>query len=252
MTTTYNLSISKNPQFQTVTGLTNQTFNRNNIVSGQMATEAQIQQLWQDIIRLEERIDYCCRDIVFWDVQVRIRDKFGNIITDFLENRSTGIARRGKNFTMTFPIKAAAKYENHWARVNNSNDYAPDDTNRVGCYVAGRNSQIENMCGLFYRGTSGQYYEMSERKTTGMIAVGATNITATGSAPFAGVFRVDLATGNEINYYNALPGNTHFAYAAQDGTVTINVLHPITTASGDAKASGRIYRFDWRDVTLGG
>lgn len=248
----YKLAISRNPQFQTVTGLTNQTFNRNNIVSGQMATEAQIQQLWQDIIRLEERIDYCCRDIVYWDIQVRIRDRFGNIISDYLENRTTGIARRGKNFTMTFPLAAAPKYENYSTRAYSSDDYASDDTDHIKCYVAGRPSMVENMCGLFYRGTSGQYYEMSQRKTTASIAVGTLQSgNIAGSAPYAGVYNV-LNDGAESNISNNIAASTHFAYAAQDGTVTINVVLPITQASSTNKYAGRIYRFDWRDVSLGG
>lgn len=252
MTTTYNLSISKNPQFQTVTGLTNQTFNRNNIVSGQMATEAQIQQLWQDIIRLEERIDYCCRDIVFWDVQVRIRDRFGNIVSDFLENRTTGITRRGKKFTMTFPLKAIPKYENETSRPFYPGDYASDDTNRLGCIISGRSNTIENMCGLFYRGTSGQYYEMSQRKTTSGIIPGTTQQgNPTQVSVYPGVYNVGL-DGSENNISTSITANTHFAYADQDNTVTINVLLPITTSSGTKKAAGRIYRFDWRDVSLGG
>lgn len=242
MTTTYSLSISKNPQFQTVTGLTNQVFDRNNIVSGQMATEAQIQQLWQDIITLEQRIDYCCRDIVYWDIQVRIRDKYGNIITDYLDNRTTGIARRGKNFTMTFPLKAVPKYEQE-----KSAGIAPEyfvDGDRTACVLNGIYTLIHNFCSLLYRGNSGQYFEMSNRKTVLGLAVGAYfNYTID--------VKEIMADGTERDPSSGAYVNKLFAEISGQDDITIKSFWPIDSI-GTEKTYGRVFRFDFRDVTLGG
>lgn len=253
MTTTYSLSISQNPQFQTVTGLTNQVFDRNNIVSGQMATEAQIQQLWQDIITLEQRIDYCCRDIVYWDIQVRIRDKYGNIVTDYLDNRTTGITRRGKNFTMTFPLKAIPKYESQTSNGTNANYFPGGDI--TACIYNGTSYTLYNdLCSLLYRGNEGQYYEMSQRKTTGGLGIGivsasqnGTNILADGSE----YSRIFSNSGN-VNHQNK-----HFTSVDGDGNISILCNLPIDNALVDSvrdnntKAYGRVYRFDLRDVTIG-
>lgn len=239
--TTYNLAINRNPDFQTVNSLTNLVFDRNNVRSGRMATEDQIQQLWQDIIRLEERIDYCCRDIVYWDCQVQIRDKYGNIVSGYLENRTTGITRRGKNFVMTFPLKAVAKYENNFLNNLNANNFI--DNNNLLCFKNDVTDYvIKGICPLLYRGTEGQYFNMSDRKTTAGLAMfyrgnGLTieNVTENGSIqPHA----------------TSITNMTHFASKDTNDNIFIQVNYPIDTVA-NTKMYGRIYKFDVRDVTIG-
>lgn len=259
MSTTYNLSISKNPQFQTVLSLANKTFDRTNVRNGYMATEDQIQQLWQDIIDLEERIDYCCRDIVFWDFRVRVRDKYGNIVSDYLQNRTTGIMRRGKNFVMTLPISAIPKYEGATAFTSTGTNVDGD----YSCYTPVQRSRpFHDICGLIYRGKSGEYYEMSQRKTTN-------GLDPNGPGAFS-VYHVD-ADGN-VSPYNMIntsstsgegsyiPGSTHFAYVGENDVLYMSVYYPIPEANvrwatGSSpetrKPYGRIYQLDVRDVTLG-
>lgn len=257
--TTYNLAVSQNPSFNTVNSLTNTTFDRNNLRSGRMATEDQIQQLWQDIIRLEERIDYCCRDIVFWDFRVRIRDKYGNIITDYLENRTTGIARRGKNFVMRLPIKAVPKYE---AEIQGTSGPTYVDNDPKKCLTDGQSYTFANgLCSLLYRGSSGQYYDMSNRKNGNYLGVGLQKGGIQTSSPVQ-VVMVDV-DGNQGTYYplpdgiNDIRPNWHFATADEEGNIDIQCYFPIGfglskfTGGSSRLPYGRIYRIDLRDVTLG-
>lgn len=115
----YEIDFSTDPVFNSVTGLTNTTFDINNIRSGYMATEDQISQLYADIVRNEKRRDECCRDIIIWEAHVQIvrmntlnidatRNTLmggGSVISTFDENVSVGTARRGLSYTVTFPIK---------------------------------------------------------------------------------------------------------------------------------------------------
>ena len=258
MTTTYNLSISKNPQFQTVLSLANTTFDRTNVRSGYMATEDQIQQLWQDIVRLEERIDYCCRDIVFWDFRVRINDKNGNLISDYLANRTTGIMRRGKNFTMKLPIKAVPKYESqHTFNAGSSTTCLADGSSR---YLP-----INGLCSILYRGTEGEYYDMSVRKN-GYVLPGNVNIgsTSTVSNPPSNInftaVSVDI-NGNIGNYpfisNNNAVLNTHFARVDENNDIYMDVYQSVNQPvvimrdGNPALPYGRIYYLNLRDVTLG-
>lgn len=108
----FKLALSDNPVFETITGLTNTTFDSNNIVGGRMATEAQIKALWEDINVLEQRVDYCCRDIVVWKTYTRIiAEDSGIVISDWLENAVMGTTRRGVPFTVEFsPTHDSSKY----------------------------------------------------------------------------------------------------------------------------------------------
>lgn len=245
--TTYNLAVNKNPDFQTVNSLTNLVFDRNNVRSGRMATEAQIQQLWQDIILLEERIDYCCRDIVYWDFRVRIRNKYGNIMSDFLDNRTTGIARRGKNFKMTLPIKAIPKYEMNQAG-SDASSYFIDGNNKKCLIDGGVSTAINGLCSLLYRGDSGQYFDLSERKTTGALAVGTNSAV---NSFFARAIDVD---GNEIPNVNMLQRgysqNLYFATTDNQNNIIVDCQYPIDSTS-TTKHYGRVFYLDIRDVTLG-
>lgn len=114
-----NLSQSSNPSFNTITGLSNTTFSPINLVENRMATEAQIQELYQDIVAAEQRRDYCCRDIIVWEAHVQVvrmntlniksptnlLQGGGAVISDFDENVNIGTMRRGLDYTVTFPLK---------------------------------------------------------------------------------------------------------------------------------------------------
>lgn len=222
-----------------------------------MATEDQIQQLWQDIIRLEERIDYCCREIVYWDFRIRIRDKFGNIVSDYLENRTTGITRRGKNFTMKLPIKAIPKYEMNIAGINTASAYI--DGNNLNCVQDGTLNTIANgLCSLLYRGTSGEYFEMSQRKTTAALGFSRTASGTNAMESFMVDENGNVGNANYINstYNFRFPLNSHFAYVNDENDVLIDVMFPIgdlerfSGNTDDRRPYGRIYQFDLRDVTL--
>ena len=114
----YKLSLSSNPSFNTVTGLTNTTFDPVNYVENRMATEQQISDLYNRIVGEEKRRDECCRDIIVWEAHVQIvRMNTSNIdssnilvgggavISNFDENVSVGTMRRGLSYTVTFPVK---------------------------------------------------------------------------------------------------------------------------------------------------
>ncbi len=117
----YNIDFSDNPSFNTVLGLSNTTFNPNNIVSGRMVTEQQLQETWQRIYDDEQLIDRCCRDIILWEAHVQVvrlntnslggtapnnyYNSGGVVVSDFDENVTVGIMRRGMKYTVTFPLK---------------------------------------------------------------------------------------------------------------------------------------------------
>lgn len=115
----YDLDFDDNPKFNTVLGLSNTTFDPNNIVSGRMVTEQQLQALWQRIYDDELIIDRCCRDIILWEAHVQIvrlntntldpnlgfPTAGGVAVSPFADNVSVGVARRGLPFTVTFPLK---------------------------------------------------------------------------------------------------------------------------------------------------
>lgn len=64
MSTTYDIEISKNPSFQTVSGLTNKTWDPETvpIVSGRGATEDQLQVVDERIIELSNNVPECTDD----------------------------------------------------------------------------------------------------------------------------------------------------------------------------------------------
>lgn len=266
MATTYNLAITRNPNFNTVLGLTNTVFDRNNVRSGQMATEDQIQQLWQDIIQLEERIDYCCRDIVFWDFRVRVRDKFGNIMSDYLENRRTGIMRRGKNYIMEIPMEPVPKYEVESTGAPSIATSWFVDGNRKKCILNGYSGAyggltiINDLCSIIYRGADGEYYEMSNRKTTDYLSYTGNSLVCHVVDENGNEGTYNIAGNNSTSNRNAYMGmNTHFAYV-ENGKIYVRVLYPVSnlesfngsSAADSVKPYGRIYYLDVRDVTLGG
>lgn len=121
----YKFNFSSDPSFNTVTGLSNTTFNPTVTVENRMATEAQIQELYRDIVAAEQRRDYCCRDIIVWETHTQIvrlnnntmlntsdtKDSYfsfssgGVVVSTFEENVNIGTMRRGLAYTVTFPVK---------------------------------------------------------------------------------------------------------------------------------------------------
>ena len=210
-----------------------------------MATENQIQQLWQDIILLEQRIDYCCRDIVFWDFRVRIRDRQGNIVSEFVDNRTTGITRRGKPFTMTLPIKAVPKYELNTALgAMDQSLYVDGDTTSCFRPDITQVNFIAGLCQLLYRGNSGQYYEMSARKNS---------FHQIGTRVSTSFYMMTVnVNGQEWSTINFSPGGM-VARADDEGNITISSNQVIDSLSGtgsDHDSYGHIFYLDIRDVTL--
>lgn len=99
------ITASKNPVFESITGLTNTTFDPDNYQEDRMATEAQIQQVMRAIGDLEARKIHCCREIVTWRSYVRvIAEGTGIVLSDWLENMQVGTTRRGEPFTVEFAL----------------------------------------------------------------------------------------------------------------------------------------------------
>lgn len=272
----YDIAVSANPVFNNVLGLTNKTFDIINVRSGYMATEDQIQQLWQDIIRLEERIDYCCRDIVYWDFRVRILDRNGMVVTDFLKNRATGIMRRGKNFTMEIPLPPVPKYEMELPNGTTiPANFVDNDVKK--CINNGiRRAYINDLCSIYYRGNEGQYYNMSARQevgglgfvspgggTTGSGSMSCYEVDANGVIGSVNLLRVgtgrnsdnSIAPGYSTSTTSGFDVNTHWA-RVENGKVLVDVYAPIaektnhTNVNNYVKTYGRIYQMIVRDVTL--
>lgn len=123
----YEVKYSDNPQFQTITGLTNTTYNSETSEETRMATEAQIQEIKEKIMEIDSRRNYCCRDIVVWHSYVRIVDTNRNVISPFIDNMAVGTARRGIPFTVTFnPKWSADKFMPFSTSGNNEEGYNGD------------------------------------------------------------------------------------------------------------------------------
>ena len=100
---TFEQDFKTNPTFNSIVGLSNTTYDNTNIRSGQMATEDQILQLFNDAADLKSRINYCCRDIVMWKTYIRIvEEKTGIVVSDFFDNMASGMTKRGMPFTVEF------------------------------------------------------------------------------------------------------------------------------------------------------
>ena len=95
--------MNPNPVFESVTGLTNTTFDPSNRRSGQMATEDQLMALENRATALQRRINECCRDLCIWKTYLRIvEEKTGLVVSDFFDNMKVGHTRRGVPFTVEF------------------------------------------------------------------------------------------------------------------------------------------------------
>ena len=145
----FKLSLNDNPSFESITGLSNTTYDNSNIRSGQMATEDQIRQLWIDANDLEQRIDYCCRDIVVWKSYVRVIAEGTNIVmSDWLDNVAVGTTRRGVPFTIEFalPHDSTKFFDNRSG--NNQYQYGfRFDVNLPGSATLAQNAFTNNVIG---------------------------------------------------------------------------------------------------------
>ena len=127
MTDRYEIDFSDDPVFETVTGLTNTTFNINNVVENRMATEGQLLDIANRINDLQNRINYCCNDIVTWKTYVRvIAENSNTVMSDWDENVVVGTTRKNNPFTVYFglPLDTEKFYPNASMWNDNNSDRA--------------------------------------------------------------------------------------------------------------------------------
>lgn len=105
--------------FESVSGLTNTTFDPENIEDGRMTTEGSVLQAYNDIAELRRRADACCRDLLIWEAHVQVvrmntntKKNYGmnthvggTVVSMFEENVRAGVMRRGLPYTAVFPLK---------------------------------------------------------------------------------------------------------------------------------------------------
>lgn len=114
------ITLSANPMFRSVMLESDAAeFDPNNIRSGNMTKEEQLQQLCRRINDLERRKDTCCKDFIFWEAYtqiVRMHTKSissvanilqggGIVVSSFDQNVNVGMGRKGSTYTVTFPVK---------------------------------------------------------------------------------------------------------------------------------------------------
>lgn len=115
MTDRYEIDFSDDPVFETVTGLTNTTFNINNVTENRMATEGQLLDIANRINDLQNRINYCCNDIVTWKTYVRvIAENTHVVVRDWDRYTVVGTTRKNNPFTVYFglPLDTEKFYPN--------------------------------------------------------------------------------------------------------------------------------------------
>ncbi len=137
MTDRYEIDFSDDPVFKTVTGLTNTTFNINNVVENRMATEGQLLNVANRITDLQNRINYCCNDIVVWKTYVRvIAENTHTVISDWDENVVVGTTRKNNPFTVEFglPLDAGKFYPNAsmFNKISNERSFMHVKINTTG------------------------------------------------------------------------------------------------------------------------
>ena len=154
--------IGPNPEFATITGLTNRNFNPASITEGKMVTEEQLLEVYERIIADEAKADACCRDIIFWEARTQVvrlntnavaisqgiprTTAGGRVISSWDENINFGATRKGLPYTVTFPLK--------W----NDDLYVRRHTSANRTYGANANgSGGTNTCGIIPN--TDMYYE---------------------------------------------------------------------------------------------
>lgn len=126
MTDRYEIDFSDDPVFETITGLTNTTFNINNITENRMATEGQLLDIAERINDLQNRINYCCNDIVTWKTYVRIiAEGTHTVVSDWDQNVVVGTTRKNNPFTVYFgvPFNTTKFYPNASIYKENGTTY---------------------------------------------------------------------------------------------------------------------------------
>ena len=126
MTYRYEIDFSDDPIFETVTGLTNTTFNINNITENRMATEGQLLYIAERINDLQNRINYCCNDIATWKTYVRIiAEGTHTVVSDWDQNVVVGTTRKNNPFTVYFgvPFNTTKFYPNASIYKENGTTY---------------------------------------------------------------------------------------------------------------------------------
>lgn len=106
--------------FESVSGLTNTTFDPENIEDGRMTTEDSVLRAHNDIAELRRRADACCRELLIWEAHVQVvrmntntktngygmsTSVGGVVVSMFEENVRADVMRRGLPYTVVFPLK---------------------------------------------------------------------------------------------------------------------------------------------------
>lgn len=213
----FNSDLVLNPSFNSVTELTNTTFDPTNYVENRMATEQQISELYNRIVENEIRRDSCCRDIIVWEAHTQIvrmntlnidssnrLQGGGAVISTFDENVNIGTMRRGLTYTVTFPVK----WDSTLFVPRNTGALSDNDCSSVG--VGAGNFSFVN-------------YRLVEENS---IAVGNCQSTSANYARFwygAGM-KIANNLNNNVQGHIVNPNNNwgSFVYDVKDdGTVTI-------------------------------
>lgn len=151
----YEIGFVDNPRFESITGLTNTTFDPNNIQEDRMASEAQVLAAWNASADLEMEVERCCKDMCVWETYVQIvrmntntlssngvPNSGGVVISPFSRNRRSGIIRQGEIYTATFSLPF------------NGDIYAPYTivaANDGGIYTTNFSNDIKNIKAVQYR-----------------------------------------------------------------------------------------------------
>lgn len=113
----YEIGFVDNPRFESISGLTNTTFDPDDYREDRMATEAQVLAAWNATNDLELEGERCCKKMQVWETYVQIvrlntntldangqsRDG-GVVVSPFHRNRRSGILREEDIYTVTFAL----------------------------------------------------------------------------------------------------------------------------------------------------
>ena len=209
------IALTQNPVFQSVTGLTNTTFNPDNYREDRMATEAQIQQVERAIGDLQAMKQHCCREIVVWRSYVRVvAENTGIVLSDWLDNMQVGTPRRGEQFTVEFalPHDSTKFFDNRSGTGNNYKNNFRIDANMPGAASVAENLFLTNAIACPYDGTQSnsfcQYANISD---------GAWLRNPAGNAPVTsgllyGDNRLPQFNTNFTSYNFIHPANVYYIY----------------------------------------
>lgn len=261
MTDRYEIDFSDDPVFETVTGLTNTTFNINNITENRMATEGQLLDIANRINDLQNRINYCCNDIVTWKTYVRvIAEGTSTVISDWDQNVVVGTTRKNNPFTVEFglPLNSDSFYPNA-SIFGGSGDTYKRTPMHVKINLTGKaslcesalisnamNMDIDNDSGVTPEGRTrvafGYYYgnrvsagsSNSQFPTHGDVSQGGLNTVLTVRIPNVGSLDV---SNIENNPFPIMSSDGKYRVYLDGNTVKIDVLTKSHFAENDYVAS---------------